>query len=88
MYRAISLRSYDPPTDQWAIWWLDGRSPSHLDPPVIGGFADGIGTFIAEDTFDGRPILVRSSGPTSPTGPAAGSKPSPMTAAPPGRSTG
>lgn len=58
-YRAISIRTYDPASDQWSIWWLDGRTPSRLDPPVVGGFADGIGTFIAEDTFDDRPILVR-----------------------------
>ena len=58
-YRAISLRTYDPAIDMWSIWWLDGRIPGRLDPPVIGGFSDGIGTFIASDTFDGRPILVR-----------------------------
>ena len=37
-YRAISLRTYDPVADQWSIWWLDGRSPGRLDPPVVGGF--------------------------------------------------
>ena len=58
-YRAISLRSYDPATNRWSIWWLDGRSASRLDPPVVGGFEDGIGTFVGEDTFEGRPILVR-----------------------------
>jgi hypothetical protein len=58
-YRAISLRTYDPATDQWSIWWLDGRTPGRLDPPVVGGFKDGIGTFIAEDTFNDLPILVR-----------------------------
>ena len=58
-YRAISLRTYDPATDRWSIWWLDGRNPSRLDPPVVGGFKDGIGTFICPDTFEGRPILVR-----------------------------
>lgn len=58
-YRAISLRTYDPVTDRWSIWWLDGRNPSQFDPPVVGGFADGIGTFIGPDTFHGRPILVR-----------------------------
>ncbi len=59
-YRAVSLRSFDPATDRWSIWWLDGRNPGVLDPPVVGGFdADGIGQFIGEDTFDGRPILVR-----------------------------
>ena len=27
-YRAISLRSFDPATDRWSIWWLDGRNPA------------------------------------------------------------
>ena len=58
-YRAITLRSYDPVDDRWSIWWLDGRNPGTLDPPVVGGFVDGVGTFIGPDTFDGRPILVR-----------------------------
>jgi hypothetical protein len=58
-YRAISVRSFDPVASTWSIWWLDGRNPGVLDPPVVGGFADGIGTFIGRDTLDGRPILVR-----------------------------
>ena len=58
-YRAISLRTFDPATDQWSIWWLDGRTPGRLDPPVVGGFRDGVGTFLAADTFNGRRILVR-----------------------------
>jgi hypothetical protein len=58
-YRAISLRSFDPATQTWSIWWLDGRNPGRLDPPVVGGFTDGVGTFICEDTFNERPILVR-----------------------------
>lgn len=58
-YRSISLRTYDPATDSWSIWWLDGRTPSRLDPPMIGRFDGGVGTFMGEDTFDGRPILVR-----------------------------
>jgi hypothetical protein len=58
-YRAISLRSFDPATNQWSIWWLDGRHPGRLDPPVVGGFESGIGTFVGEDTFNDRPILVR-----------------------------
>ena len=58
-YRAISLRSFDPATDLWSIWWLDGRHPGQLDPPVVGGFKDGIGTFQCDDTFNGRPIVVR-----------------------------
>jgi hypothetical protein len=58
-YRAITLRTYEPWNDRWSIWWLDGRAPGRLDPPVVGGFTDGVGTFIGQDTFEGRPILVR-----------------------------
>ena len=32
-YRAVSMRSFDPETGGWSIWWLDGRRPGHLDPP-------------------------------------------------------
>src|ERR1700722_7165373 len=59
-YRALSLRSFDPKSQLWSIWWLDGRSPQGpLDPPVRGRFQDGVGTFYADDTFNGRPIRVR-----------------------------
>ena len=58
-YRAVSIRSFNPETNQWSIWWLDARNPGSIEPPVVGGFKDGVGTFIGEDTFNGRPILVR-----------------------------
>jgi len=58
-YRAATLRAYDAKTRQWAIWWLDGRSPAHLGVPMRGGFSDGVGLFLADDTLDGRPIRVR-----------------------------
>lgn len=58
-YRAIALRSFDAATGRWAIWWLDARRPHHLDVPVVGGFANGVGTFLAEDELGGRPIRVR-----------------------------
>jgi hypothetical protein len=45
---------------QWSIWWLDGRFPlGPLDPPVRGEFKDGVGTFYADDTFNGKPIRIR-----------------------------
>jgi len=58
-YRALTLRTYDSAKRQWSIWWFDGRNPSHLDPPVVGGFKNGVGTFYAEDTLRGKPIRVR-----------------------------
>jgi hypothetical protein len=58
-YRAASIRTYDPATKLWSIWWIDSRTPAHLDPPLVGGFRNGVGTFYAADTFKGKPIRVR-----------------------------
>ncbi|HEY0232723.1 MAG TPA: hypothetical protein VGC55_15855, partial [Dokdonella sp.] len=59
-YRGVGLRSYDPKSGLWSIWWLDGRHPSgDLDPPVRGRFERGVGTFYADDTLNGKPIRVR-----------------------------
>ncbi len=57
-YRATTFRRRSPQTGMWSIWWHDGRF-GHLDPPVQGGFQDGVGRFFAEDRLDGRPIQVR-----------------------------
>jgi hypothetical protein len=59
-YHGVGLRSYDPKTAQWAIWWLDGRNPfGDLDPPVKGHFENGVGTFYADDTLRGKTVRVR-----------------------------
>jgi hypothetical protein len=58
-YRAVTFRTYDPAKKLWSIWWIDSRHPGPLDPPVIGRFENGVGTFYADDTFNGKPIRVR-----------------------------
>ena len=58
-YRAMAMRSVDPVDGTWSIWWLDGRMPRRLDPPLVGRFVDGVGTFVCDDSLDGRPIVVR-----------------------------
>jgi hypothetical protein len=58
-YRGVTLRSFDPTTKTWAIWWLDERWPHTIDAPMIGRFEDGVGTFYADETFEGKPIRVR-----------------------------
>jgi hypothetical protein len=57
-YRAVGVRAFDVKTGQWSIWWLDARNPI-IDPPVMGGFKDGLGEFSGPDTLNGRPIVVR-----------------------------
>ena len=58
-YRAVGIRAFNPQTRQWLIWWLDSRNPTSLDPPVAGGFENGVGVFLGDDTLRGRPIKVR-----------------------------
>ena len=58
-YRGLSVRSFDPATSKWSIWWLDGRNAGKLDPPVVGGFQGDEGEFYGPDVFDGKPITVR-----------------------------
>jgi hypothetical protein len=55
----MSLRFFDPETQLWSIYWTDTRRCGQLDPPVFGSFAGDTGVFLGEDTFEGRPILVR-----------------------------
>jgi hypothetical protein len=59
LYHAMTVRTFDPQTREWSIWWFDGRNPGSLDPPVKGRFADGVGTFFANDALQGVPIVVR-----------------------------
>jgi hypothetical protein len=58
-YRAMGIRGYDPRTQTWSIFWLDARNPHKVEPPVIGNFQNGVGTFEGDDTFNGKPIVVR-----------------------------
>ena len=58
-YRGLSVRAFDPATSRWAIWWLDGRNPEHIDPPVRGGFRGDEGEFIGTDVYKGTPVTVR-----------------------------
>ncbi len=55
----LGLRAYDAKTDTWADWYLGAADPLTIDKPGIGRFQDGVGTFLSDDLFEGRPIKVR-----------------------------
>lgn len=55
----ISVRAYDEEAGQWQIWWLDSHDPD-FGGPFVGGFEDGVGTFLRTSTSaDGRELLGR-----------------------------
>ena len=57
-YRAAALRRFDPRTGLWSIWWWDERF-SEIEPPVVGTFENGVGTFFGDTLLDGKPIKMR-----------------------------
>ena len=56
----VTVRTYDPKTGLWRIYWVDNTfSGGVIQPPVVGKFKDNVGIFEGHDTFNGKPILVR-----------------------------
>jgi hypothetical protein len=54
----MTLRLFCPRTRQWSIYWAGNRD-GVLEPPVLGAFVDGVGTFLGRDQHEGVPVLVR-----------------------------
>jgi hypothetical protein len=54
----LTLRVYNPQSHQWRLYWAN-KKIGVLDPPQIGQFKDGHGEFFAQDTINGKTILIR-----------------------------
>jgi hypothetical protein len=54
----LTLRSYDPQSHQWRLYWANSKN-GIIDPPQVGEFKNGRGEFLAQDTINGKSILVR-----------------------------
>jgi hypothetical protein len=56
----VTVRTYDPQTGLWRLYWFDNQfSHGVMDPPVIGKFNRDVGVFKGNSTFDGKPIIMR-----------------------------
>ena len=54
----LTLRLYNPQSHQWSLYWANADK-GILDVPQIGEFKDGLGEFYAQDTINGKSILIR-----------------------------
>jgi hypothetical protein len=55
----LTLRLYNPETHQWSLYWANSKAGTMGGPPNVGEFKNGRGEFYAQDTFNGRVILIR-----------------------------
>jgi hypothetical protein len=54
----LTLRTYNPQSHQWRLYWANSKN-GIMDPPQVGEFKDGRGEFFAQDTINGKTILIR-----------------------------
>jgi hypothetical protein len=57
-FRGMSLRLFDLARKEWSIYWSSDRTGT-LEPPVVGRFEGGVGTFYGRDQHEGTPVLAR-----------------------------
>jgi quinol monooxygenase YgiN len=57
-FTGMTLRLYDIARREWSLYWASHRT-GVLEPPVVGHFENGVGTFFGRDTHEGQPVLVR-----------------------------
>lgn len=58
-YEGVGLTLFNPTTRLWSIYWASSRNGIlDKDNPVVGSFEGAIGSFYAQETFNGKPIIV------------------------------
>ena len=54
----LTVRLYNPQSHQWRLYWANSKI-GVMDPPQIGEFKNGRGEFFAQDTINGKVVLIR-----------------------------
>ncbi|HEX3429619.1 MAG TPA: hypothetical protein VHT03_01930 [Rhizomicrobium sp.] len=54
----MTLRLYNAVAHQWSLYFSSSKS-GQLDSPSVGEFDNGVGTFLDQESYNGRTILVR-----------------------------
>lgn len=57
-FRGATIRLFDLERAQWSIYWASNRT-GLLDPPMVGRFDGGVGSFFGHDHHQGTPVRVR-----------------------------
>ncbi|WP_299194266.1 hypothetical protein [uncultured Erythrobacter sp.] len=57
-FEGLSIRTFNPRTGEWSIYWLDSFG-LEIEPPVVGKFVDGVGVFEGTNIEGGEAVAVR-----------------------------
>lgn len=57
-FEGFGLRLFNPKTRLWSIYWADSNVVV-LDVPQVGSFDGDYGEFLARDTWNGTPVIVK-----------------------------
>lgn len=57
-FSGLTLRLFDPESKEWSLYWASSRD-GQLQPPVVGHFTDGVGTFFSREAYNDIDITVR-----------------------------
>jgi hypothetical protein len=57
-FSGLTLRLFNPERQEWSLYWANSRDGC-LQPPVIGCFNNGVGTFYSDEMYNGAEIKVR-----------------------------
>jgi hypothetical protein len=58
-FSGMGLRMFDKEKQVWSDFWVNSRSGAFLAPGVAGGFEDGRGVFVSDETHGDQIVLVR-----------------------------
>ncbi len=53
LFQGLTLRLFNPKTRLWSLYWVASNT-GVLDPPVVGSFENGVGTFLLHRYLQGK----------------------------------
>lgn len=55
----LAVRLFNAQTQKWSIYWANEKNGAMDAVPQVGGFNGDEGEFLAHDTYEGKPIIIR-----------------------------
>jgi hypothetical protein len=57
-FEGQAVRLFNPQTKLWTVYWMDSNNPVMDAHPVTGSFENKLGKLYANDSLNGKPIIV------------------------------